>query len=66
TITMKDVNGNHFNGEILDVTGRKVSSFTFSDRSYTIKRNGLKSGIYFLRLTSDQQESYSAKIIFTE
>ena len=66
TLTMKEVKGNKFSGEIHDITGRVVSRFNFSDKTYLIKRNEVQSGIYFLKITSDANEVFVSKILFAE
>jgi len=65
-LTMKEVKGRKFSGEIHDITGRVVSQFDFSDKNYLIKRNEMQSGIYFLKITSDANELFVTKILFTE
>ena len=65
-LTLKEVKGKKFQGEIIDITGRKLNEFNFSDKNYLIKRNGIQSGIYFLKLNSDASESFTTKIIFIE
>jgi hypothetical protein len=65
-LTMNKVKGNKFSGEIHDITGREVSRFNFSDKTYLIKRNGVQSGIYFLKITSDANEVFVTKILFAE
>ena len=50
---------NDFNVQLYDVVGKKVLST--SDKS--INMNSFKSGTYILKLTNEQNESHSFKII---
>ena len=65
-LILKEVKGNKFNGEIFDITGRKINEFNFTDKNYLIKRNRIQPGIYFLKLKSDVGEVFTTKIIFSE
>ena len=50
---------NDFNVQIFDVVGKKV----LSTSKQTINMNSFKSGTYILKLTNEQNESHSFKII---
>ena len=65
-LSLKDVRGKKFSGEIHDITGRTVRQFDFSGKDYSINRNQLQAGIYFLKIISDQNEMFVTKIIFAD
>lgn len=52
------------NFEILDLYGNVVSSFLLSDKEKRIKLNGLKNGVYLIRMTTKNQ-TFSDKLIIT-
>jgi len=49
---------------LTDISGRIVKSATTTNAIYTLDRNTLTSGIYFLRVSNTQGESSIQKIIF--
>lgn len=50
--------------EVTDITGRVVKTATTTDAVYTLDRNTLTNGVYFLRVSNAQGESSVQKIIF--
>lgn len=65
-LTLKKVEGNKFSGEVQDITGRTLRKFDFTGKEYLVRRNQMPSGTYFLKLNSDADESFTAKIVFIE
>ena len=49
---------------LTDISGRVIKSETTTNSTYTLERNTLTSGIYFLRVSNAQGESSIQKIIF--
>ncbi len=50
--------------ELSDMTGRIVKAATTKDAAYTLDRNALNNGVYFLKVINIQGESSIQKIIF--
>ncbi len=66
TVTLKDVQGRNFSVELSDISGRIVRQFSVSGDGFTVQRKNLEDGIYFMRLTSNKNESFAAKILFAK
>ena len=62
-ITFKDQNNSH-NLTLTDVSGRTVYNVTTHATSQRIERNGLPSGIYFLRIATAAGTLLNAKLSF--
>lgn len=65
-LILKGVKGKNFSGQICDLTGRVLQQPEISNFSCKISRNDLPAGMYFLKLSSDEHETFVAKIIFTD
>jgi hypothetical protein len=65
-VQLKDVKGKKFLVEVSDITGRKVLEFNASGSSLSVERKGMKDGIYFLKLMSDEHEVFTTKITFVK
>lgn len=63
---LEEVKGKKFTGEVRDITGKIVREFEFSTKEFLLHKKDLPEGIYSLKLSSDENEIYSTKIIFTE
>ena len=63
-LTLKNVKGNKFSAVLTDVLGRETGKFSFTQKDLVVKRNGMQPGIYFLKMTSDANELFVAKVIF--
>ncbi len=65
-LSLSNVIGRAFSAEISDITGRYVRQVVFSGNEIILERGNLPSGIYSLKLTSDENEILLAKVVFIE
>ena len=63
TIDLAAFKGKELNLELYDAMGRKAKSVTTKANSYTLERDNLPSGIYFMNVVVDGR-IFSKKIIF--
>lgn len=63
TIVFENSNTTH-KIELLDVTGKTISSETTDETSIKIKKNNLSAGLYFLKVTNKNGQSTTQKVIF--
>jgi hypothetical protein len=66
SVMLKDVKGKKISIELNDLSGRTVQKFNVKGSSFNVERNKLENGIYFLKLTSDENEIFVTKILFAE
>ncbi len=52
--------------ELIDVTGKRVASQKFSSNQFSLSRNNLSSGMYFLRITNANDNYSTVKKVFFE
>ncbi len=62
-IVFTNSNSTHY-VTLTDISGRVIKSATTAGATYTLDRNTLTSGVYFLRVSNTQGESSIQKIIF--
>ncbi|MFN8116211.1 MAG: T9SS type A sorting domain-containing protein [Bacteroidia bacterium] len=63
TVVFENSNTTH-KIELLDVTGKIISSETTYETSIKIKKNNLSAGLYFLKVTNKNGQSTTQKVIF--
>lgn len=64
-ITLEDARGTHFSAEIFNITGKIVNKFEASSSAFEMKRGDLPSGVYSVKIISNANEIFVAKILFT-
>jgi len=63
TIVFENSNSTH-KIELYDITGKIISSYSTEDSKFKISKNNLASGLYFLKVSNNQGESTTQKVIF--
>jgi para-nitrobenzyl esterase len=64
-ITIDFVNSNTMHlVELLDITGKIILSDNTEQSSYSIKKNNIANGMYFLKITNENGASVTQKIVF--
>lgn len=53
----------NFNGQIVDLTGRVMRTFTDAATELVIERDGLNTGVYMLVLTNEKGETNTTKFV---
>jgi hypothetical protein len=56
--------GDTYSIELSDISGRVVKSATSNQATYTLERNNVMPGVYFLKVSNKQGEASIQKIIF--
>jgi hypothetical protein len=62
TFELKNVNGNDFQFQLLDVNGKLVSSSSFKGKTFQFNQENLPGGLYFYRIINEGMDVYSGKI----
>ncbi|MEZ4934935.1 MAG: T9SS type A sorting domain-containing protein [Saprospiraceae bacterium] len=62
TFELKNVNGNEFQFQLLDVNGKLVSSSSFKGKTFQFNQENLPGGLYFYRIMNEGMDVYSGKI----
>ena len=62
--TLENAKGKNFSGEMYNITGKAVRKFETSSSTVEVKRGDLPSGVYSLKIISDANEVFIAKILF--
>ncbi|MES2762980.1 MAG: T9SS type A sorting domain-containing protein [Bacteroidota bacterium] len=63
TIEFSNANTTHYI-ELFDVTGKLITSEITEQSTFKIRKNNIVSGLYFLKVTSKNNESTTQKVIF--
>ena len=56
----------NWNTELLDITGKRVAAQKFESNQFSLSRNNIPSGLYFLRITNALNNFSTVKKVFFE
>ena len=62
-IQIDDNDVNSYQVEIINITGQKVFTNSYSNLSTSVNVENLNSGIYFIRITADNKKIYNYKLM---
>ena len=63
TFELKNISGQAFGFQLLDVQGKLISNEDFYGKKYHFNRNGMTSGVYFFQILSERQVVANGKIV---